>query len=121
MALLADVLGRSEEVEALATRIEELEYAEEPAWLMEDLVLGLRARIAFSANRPEEALQYLDKFTMRSWHGLTLVSAYYSRVHERWLRIQVLRQLGHDDEAQRWIDNISQVTPFELPYAAYYP
>jgi hypothetical protein len=116
MALLADRLGRPHEVEELAARMEQFEYREESQWLIEDLVLGLRARVARAAGRPEEALAMLETMTMRSWHGLTLVSAYHSRVHERALKIDLLLELGREDQARRWIDHIAQVSPFELPY-----
>ncbi len=86
--------------------------------LAEDLARSVRARILIREGRPAEALAELDGARMETWYGQTMASPLYSQVFERFVRAELLFQLGRLEEARGWYANLVETSPFELPYLA---
>ncbi|MCL7982914.1 MAG: hypothetical protein M8862_10350, partial [marine benthic group bacterium] len=51
-----------------------------------------------------------------AWYGQTMASPLFARVAERYLRAQVLFELGRDEEAKRWFSTLGEISPSDLPY-----
>lgn len=81
-----------------------------------DLAASVRAQVHWRAGRHQEALRALDGITREVWYIGTLSSTFYGQTLERFLRGELLFQLGRLEEAVPWFENISQIAPYELAY-----
>jgi tetratricopeptide (TPR) repeat protein len=80
--------------------------------------LGVRrsrssAEVALRRGRPADALKLLEPVRGEAPPEL-LAGAFYSEETSRYLRAELLHQLGRDEEALRWLRNGFQETPLEL-------
>ncbi len=71
--------------------------------LAEDLARSVRARI-LREGRAAAALAELDGARMETWYGQTMASPLYSQVFERFVRAELLYQLGRLEELWRDAD-----------------
>ena len=55
---------------------------------------------------------------MDAWYGQTMASPLFARIRERFLRAELLFELGRIEEAENWYGSIGQISPFEIPYLA---
>jgi tetratricopeptide (TPR) repeat protein len=76
--------------------------------------LTLRAEVARAGGRREEALALLERAPIFA----SLSAVVPSRAYERFLRAELLRDLGRDDEALRWYATQGQSTIPDLIYLA---
>jgi tetratricopeptide (TPR) repeat protein len=74
----------------------------------------LRAQVAYAAGDRERALPLLDAVPVHA----TLHSLLPSRAYERFLRADLLRELGRDDEALRWYATQGQSFVPDMIYLA---
>jgi hypothetical protein len=80
-------------------------------------LIELRAAIARAEGLPEEALRILEGSHPRLWFQLTVASPFYSLASQRFLRAELLRELGRHEEAAGWYRSIAERSPYELVYA----
>jgi DNA-binding SARP family transcriptional activator len=80
------------------------------------LLVELEAAIARADGRPEEALRILERSHPRLWFQLTVASPFYSLASQRYLRAELLRELGRHQEAAGWYRSIAERSPYELVY-----
>jgi DNA-binding SARP family transcriptional activator len=85
--------------------------------LVASLWLELQAAIARAEGRPEEAIQILERSRPRLWFQLTVASPFFSLGSQRYLRAELLREVGRLEEAAGWYRSIAQRSPYELIYA----
>jgi tetratricopeptide (TPR) repeat protein len=76
----------------------------------------VRAAVFYEAGRLEEALAELEAARSDAWYGQTMASPLFARIAERFLRAEILFQLGRYDEAEAWYGSIGEISPPELPY-----
>ncbi|MEJ2484085.1 MAG: hypothetical protein P8049_13490, partial [Gemmatimonadota bacterium] len=81
-----------------------------------DLSHSVRAAVHYQGGRLEEALGDLEAARNYAWYGQTMASPLFARVAERFLRAQVLFELGRYDEAKRWFSTLGEISPSDLPY-----
>ncbi len=84
--------------------------------LTEDLSRGIRARIESVRGDPSGALSVLVGAPMQTFYERSLASAFYNQVAERFLRAELLRELGRSRDALAWYEQIGTVSPIELAY-----
>jgi tetratricopeptide (TPR) repeat protein len=84
--------------------------------LAQDLSHSVRAAVHYYAGRPEQALAELELARNATWYGQTMASPLYARVAERFLRAEVLFDLGRFDEAEDWFETVGEISPTEYPY-----
>ena len=84
--------------------------------LVEHLTRGARARAAWAAGDPAAALRELESGRSEAWFQLTVASPFYSQAFERYMRAELLRELGHEAEAVGWYRSIAERSPYELIY-----
>jgi DNA-binding SARP family transcriptional activator len=103
---------------AAAAELERLAALGTATPLVRDLDRGLRARLAWQAGRPEEALRLLDALEARDSQGDIAVTPFVTRANERFLRAEVLASLGRDVEALRWFASLGTGSVTEIPLQA---
>jgi tetratricopeptide (TPR) repeat protein len=108
---LGDIRSASEAVELLHP------LARSAEGLEASLLVELQAAIARAEGRPEEALRILERSHPRLWFQLTVASPFYSLASQRYLRAELLREVGRLEEAAGWYRSIAERSPYELIYA----
>jgi hypothetical protein len=78
---------------------------------------GLAATLARAEAGPLEALAVLGRPVIEMWFQVTVASPFLSLAHERFLRAELLHELGRDAEALGWYGSIAERSPYELVYA----
>jgi tetratricopeptide (TPR) repeat protein len=114
MGILNARLGDTAAATEFADTLTDLMLAVDHERLSQDLALAVRARIARDEGRTDEALGHVTQMRMSAWHGQTLVSPFYARTTERFLRGELLQRVGRDDEALPWFEHIAENSPFEV-------
>jgi len=84
--------------------------------LAQDLSRSVRAAVHYYAGRPQEALAELEQARNDAWYGQTMASPLFARVAERFLRAEILFELGRLDEAEAWYETLGEISPTEYPY-----
>jgi hypothetical protein len=82
------------------------------------LALGVRALVVRSRGHPEAALQLLERIQAPARREEVSQSPFHAGVLERYLRADLLRELGRDEEALAWYASLGELSPFELPFLA---
>ncbi len=77
---------------------------------------GARARVARAEGRAEDALRELEGGRSESWFQLTVASPFYSQAFERFMRAELLEEVGRAGEARGWFRSIAERSPYELIY-----
>jgi tetratricopeptide (TPR) repeat protein len=79
---------------------------------------GLAATIARAEDGPVKAMSVLGPPAFELWFQTTVASPFLSLAHERFLRAELLQELGREAEALGWYGSIAERSPYELVYAA---
>lgn len=117
LGLLSSRLGNHAVALRRAAELEKSEHPPEAAALVRDLARTIRADIEWRRGRSAEALELLKP--VKGEVPLELLgSPVFAEDGARFLRAELLYQLGHDREALRWFSNGFQGTPSELVYQA---
>jgi DNA-binding SARP family transcriptional activator/TolB-like protein len=101
----------------LARRLEHLEGASEPA-LVERLARSVRAEVERLRGDAATALALLEEPELHAWYGRRYHSPFFSQARERYLRAEILAQLGRHDEALRLFASFEQHSLLDLIYRA---
>ena len=121
-AIRAYLLGllslRLEDVESAVDHSVALSELEDSrAGLVPSLGAELRSAIARAEGRTEEALSILERSRPQLWFQLTVASPFFSLASQRYLRAELLREVGRQEEAAGWYASIAERSPYELIYA----
>lgn len=116
LGLVRARLGQSEAALAHAEAVSRMPLPSTSGSLAADLSHSVRAAVHYEAGRLEEALGELEAARNYAWYGQTMASPLFARVAERYLRAQVLFELGRDEEAKRWFSTLGEISPSDLPY-----
>jgi DNA-binding SARP family transcriptional activator/Flp pilus assembly protein TadD len=122
--LLHAQLGELDAAEAAADRLGVVPASD--ARLAADLARGVRADVRLRRARRSDgddaarelaaALELLEAIRFETWHQAAMTSPFHTLARERFLRAEVLRELGRDDEAAAWRRTAMHSTPFDLLY-----
>jgi tetratricopeptide (TPR) repeat protein len=116
LGALSARLQDDDRAEAHAAALEELGGPPYSGTTTYDLASSIRAQALRARGRTAEALAALDRIEREVWYNVALASPFYAQTLERFLRAELLFELGRDDEAARWYANIAQVGPYEVAY-----
>lgn len=114
LGLINAKLGQADLALQQADQLEQLDAG--PGTLGVDLALCINAQIAIEENRTQEALSILEQTRAHIWYGQTMASPYYSYAYERFIRAELLFELGRYHEALPWYEYLTEISPFELVY-----
>ncbi len=84
--------------------------------LNERLRQSISADVARANAAPDEALADLERAIGPTPFVLAWTSAFLSQARERFVRAELLRERGRDDEALRWYATFDQNSPYDLVY-----
>ena len=104
LGLLSARLGEVESAERHAHELERAVAPPDSVGLRSDLAREIRALTALEAGRPGEALALLEGSSMAIAKNNDVFTPLYRRPLGRFLRAEILQQLGHDEEALDWYD-----------------
>jgi tetratricopeptide (TPR) repeat protein len=79
---------------------------------------GLAATLARVERGSAEALLTLGGPEIDFWFQVTVSSPFLSLAYQRFLRAELLHEVGRDAEALGWFGSIAERSPYELIYAA---
>lgn len=117
LGLLDARLGDSSSALRQAKELESLAAPPDSRALVRDLGRTIRAEVAASGGRAEEALSYLEG--VKGEVPLELIRLpYFSGEHARYLRSMLLHQTGRNEESLRLLEVAFMGTPHELHYRA---
>lgn len=106
-----DLAGAAEQVVVLS------ELEDSSGGLVPSLGVELRATLARAEGRAAEGLTMLERSRPELWFQLTVASPFFSLASQRYLRAELLRETGRQEEAAGWYSTIAQRSPYELIYA----
>ena len=116
LALLEARLGNLPAARAHAEALTSLVPVRGAEALSHHLTRGALARVLWAEGHPSEALAELGRAQTEAWFLLTVASPFYSQAFERWMRAELLAELGRDDEADGWRGSIAERSPYEIIY-----
>jgi hypothetical protein len=117
LGLLSSRLGNQAQALRHAAELEQSDHPPETAALVRDLARTIRADVEWRRGRPAEALELLKPVKGEVPADL-LGDPVFGEDGARYLRAELLYQLGRDREALRWFSNGFQGRPSELIYQA---
>ena len=110
-------LGADSRALERATELERLDVSAAFRPTVHSMAQTIRAQVLRRQGRAREALDALAP--VQGHVPLALVNVpFYAEEPARWLRIELLRSLGREDEALEWLHNGFAATPTELAYLA---
>jgi tetratricopeptide (TPR) repeat protein len=84
--------------------------------LARELAEGLEAQAAAENGRAADALERLESYQPAGWYERTFVSPFYAGAAERFLRAELLRNAGRNEEALGWYAGLAQNSTRELVF-----
>ena len=108
---LGDMAAAAEQAVVLS------EQEDSSGGLVPSLGVELRAAMARTEGRAGEGLTMLERSRPQLWFQLTVASPFFSLASQRYLRAELLRETGRQEEAAGWYSAIAQRSPYELIYA----
>jgi DNA-binding SARP family transcriptional activator/TolB-like protein len=115
--LLRAALGDTAAVRRHVVALQRLDAAA-PDDVTRAFAATLRAHLARAAGRPDDALRELDAHTLRRWYGHTVTSPVQAHTHERFLRAELLAELGREREALLWYAGFGEHALHDLVFLA---
>ena len=115
--LLGLLAARRGELAPLQRRGEELSELSVPHGaeiLAEQLARTLDAEAYRLLGRPADALSALERLRTDVWFQFAVGSPFYAGTYHRFLRAELLAELGRPEEAVRWWRTIAQRSPYEV-------
>lgn len=82
------------------------------------LAEALRAEVAYRGGRRMEALQRLEQAPLERWFGWATSTPILSNTQTRWLRAEVLREMGRLEEALGWYASFGEHAVHDLVFLA---
>jgi hypothetical protein len=113
-ARAGDASGVAAEAEGLA----ELSVPTGAGPLIDRLTRTLDAEALWLRGRPADALARLERPGPSVWFQHAVASPFYAGTYERFLRADLLAELGRVEEALAWWQTVAQRSPFELVFLA---
>ena len=118
LGLTSARLGDTQATERYAQQLDATTPRPTDGYLPQDLALGVRAELLRLQGEPREALELLEQGRLATWYAQTASSPLFSQVRQRFVRAELLAELGRAEEARQWYETIAQLSVFELPYSA---
>lgn len=86
--------------------------------LRRSLARGVEAHLRWEQGDPAGALRVLESGPDVVDFGTARVSPFFARSRERFMRAELLRQTGREEEALGWYQGLAEVYPPDAPYLA---
>ena len=116
--LLNARLGAVEAARRQAAWLGSRQAGSEPGDLARVHARGILAEMDRQAGNPAGALQVLETSPFFVDFGSGRVSAFFALARERYLRAELLHELGRDEEALGWYGGLGEIFPYDVVYVA---
>lgn len=116
LGLLAANLGDSVAAEQYAEQLDATPPRPTDGHLPQDLALAVRAEVLRLDGRPAEALALLEQAQLATWYAQTASSNLFSQVRERFVRAELLADLGRVEDSRGWYQTLGQLSAYDMPY-----
>jgi DNA-binding SARP family transcriptional activator/TolB-like protein len=111
--------GEWDAAEGLAAELERHEGDFAEVAYSRDAACGIRARLALHRDRdPGAALGWLERCRLAAPMYCYIPSPLFGRLHERYLRAELLALLGREAEAETWLAALGEDSPHGFIYLA---
>jgi tetratricopeptide (TPR) repeat protein len=111
-------LGDYEEALEYVRKLEKMEGPTHVIGLILGLAHGLRAQLAWKEGNLDRALEQFEQAEIRSPARYRLYSQFYKQQHERYLRAELLHEMGRHEEALGWTSTFGVGWNFSFIYRA---
>jgi len=111
-------LGNLDQAVAYADQSEQLDGPAHVTDLMRDLAYGIRAQVYWRRGDREAAFEQFEQIQMKSPQHVRIWSPFLKQSHERFLRAELLHEMGRDEEALGWTSSFGDLTGVEFVYRA---
>ena len=118
LGMLSARLGHDRTALQYAAQLERADTSTPPGAFAMDQAKVVRAEVAWRGGRAEEALARLEQagfWTTHSGLDLSGDSPFYTHIHERFARAELLYELGRLDEAARWYRSFTYEFLYQAP------
>lgn len=114
LGLLAVRRGDLAELQRRGAELSELSVPHGAEILIEQLARTLDAESYRLLGRPADALAALERLRTDVWFQLAVGSPFYAGTYHRFLRAELLAELGRPDEAAAWWRTMAERSPYEV-------
>lgn len=114
LGLLAARRGDVAELQRRGAELSELSVPHGAEVLAEQLARTLDAESYRLLDRPADALAALERLQTDVWFQFAVASPFYAGSYHRFLRAELLAELGRPEEAVRWWRTVAQRSPYEV-------
>jgi tetratricopeptide (TPR) repeat protein len=114
LGLLAARRGDVAEVQRRGAELSEMSVPHGAEVLAEQLARTLDAESYRLLGRPADALAALERLQTDVWFQFAVASPFYAGSYHRFLRAELLAELGRPEEAVRWWRSMAQRSPYEV-------
>jgi tetratricopeptide (TPR) repeat protein len=111
-------LGYYKEALDYVMELERMEGPPHVTGLIKGLARGLRAQLAWKEGDLERALEQFGKAQIRAPARYRLYSQFYKQQHERFLKAELLHEMGRHEEALGWTSTFGVGWNFSFIYRA---
>jgi tetratricopeptide (TPR) repeat protein len=118
LGLLSVRLGDLDKALEHAAELERMNGPPHVVDLMQDLTHGIRAQVAWRQGDPKKALIQFEQTQLKSPARYWLYSPFYKELCERYLRAELLHDLGRDEEALGWTSSFGGGWGVDFVYRA---
>jgi hypothetical protein len=105
------------DLDSAAHQVKALARSGSDEGLPASLTVELQAAVARAQGAPSVALDILERSRPRLWFQLTVASPFFSLASQRYLRAELLREVGRLEEAAGWYRSMAERSPYEIIYA----
>ncbi len=116
LGLLAARLGDADDAQARAGELDRLGRSGDMAALGRGLAASVRAHLAAAGGDAASAARHLGDSDVPAATERVMISPFFARSPDRWLRASLARDAGDDEEALRWL--VSLTDGYDFLYAA---
>jgi tetratricopeptide (TPR) repeat protein len=116
LGLLNARLGNEAEALGYAQQLESLAGSPDAAALARDQTQGILAQVAWTKGREAEALATLEQAPMIRSYLLTVNSAFYGLEYDRYMRAELLNNLGRYEEATSWYCSFLEHASYDVAF-----
>ena len=114
--MLSAQLGDEAAAERSAAQLAAIEAPRNAGTMATDFALSIRAEMLRRAGAVEEALAELERIRLENWNAMMIASPFLSETYERFMRAELLLEVGRLEEALSWYENLFGSSVYEVAF-----
>jgi tetratricopeptide (TPR) repeat protein len=118
LGIVSARLGDHDRALACTQEMEKLSGPSQVTDLMRDMACGIRAQVHWNQGDNAAALAEFEKMKMPFSTDFRLWSPFFQQWHERYMRAELLHEMGRDEEALGWTSSFPDINGIGFLYRA---